>query len=372
MMSVQVDVRVVHVIESFSGGSLKVVQALVAGIRELDGRPVHHTVIHGLRPDSGTNPREGFADDVDLIPWPGAAREINPLADWRAYGSLKKILSRRRFDGLHLHSSKAGFLGRLVALRLGIAARVLYTPHGVAIIRQDVSATKRRLYALLERLAFRCGGEVVACSAFEAGELKQIGVHSTVIPNGIRALASSATHDGQSMRVVGVGRITAAKDPAAFAAIARQAHARGLPCRFVWVGDGDLAPAFAGAPVQVTGWLTQQQVVDELAASDIFLSTSLWEGLPLAALQAMSCGVPLLLSRNGGNRDLLADTGGFAIGFSTVDDAEMALADLLLDGDRRQRMSEAGRTAFLRSYTEAAMCEAYGRLYARRAASSDS
>jgi glycosyltransferase involved in cell wall biosynthesis len=360
--------RVVHVIESFSGGSLKVVQALVTGIRELDGRPVQHVVVHGQRPDSSENPREGFADEVELFPWPGATREINPLADWRAWHSLKKILLACQPDVLHFHSSKAGFIGRLVAWRLGWSGRVLYTPHGVAIIRQDVSAGKRRIYALLERGAFRLGGEVVACSAFEAGQLARIGVRTTVVPNGIRALDSDVAADIRDVRVVGVGRITAAKDPAAFAAIARQAKARGLACRFVWVGDGEMADAFDSSPVRVTGWLTQQQVVDELAASTLFLSTSLWEGLPLAALQAMSCGLPLLLSRNGGNRDLLADPSGFAAGFDDVDEAGQLLADLLLDKERRQRMAAAGRSAFAQSYTEEAMCYAYGQLYLQRAA----
>lgn len=74
--------------------------------------------------------------------------------------------------------------------------------------------------------------------------------------------------------------------------------------RFLWIGDGELRNEIQeNEQVQVTGWVTPNEVQHYLNQIDVYISTSLWEGLPLSVLEAMNCGKPLLLSDCVGNVD---------------------------------------------------------------------
>lgn len=354
--------RVVHLIESFAGGSAQVVLALTRVKTLPDGRPLEHVVVHGWRSDSSEEFAASFGPGVKLVPWPGAVREISPVHDAKALWRLLAIFrALGDFDVLHLHSSKAGVLGRVAALLTGRRSRTLYTAHGVAMLRHDVSERKRRLYALIERRAAVGSRVVVACSPSEQAVFAAEGVPARLIPNGMPDAAAVAARTGELKRVLAVGRLSAQKDPAVFAELARSAAGLGL--EFVWVGEGELREAVAGSPVAVTGWLTQEQVLEQLQQADLFISTSRWEGLSLAALQAMGAGLPLLLRRCPGNTDLLL-TDDFSAGFDSVAEALAWLSATRDNPPRLQAMGQAARAEFVKSYTEAAMCQAYTRLYA--------
>lgn len=356
--------HIVHVIESFSGGSAQVAQVLTRVKALPDGTPLQHTVVHGWRPDSTEAFRESFGPDVQLVPWPAAVREISPSQDLKALFQLLSIWrGLGAIDLIHLHSSKAGSVGRAAALLSGRRSRTLYTAHGVAMLRYDVSEAKRRLYALIERVAAVGGRAVVACSASEQRVFAAEGIRATLIPNGMPDVATPRTGGQGLRRVLAIGRLTPQKDPAVFAEIARAAQGAGLPLEFVWVGDGELRAELEHSPVRITGWLTQAEVQAELEAADLFVSTSRWEGLSLAALQAMGAALPLLLRRCPGNDDLLAE-GDFAAGFSVPEEALAWLRQALDNPQRVQTMGQTARRHFEQSYTEAAMCQAYTRLYA--------
>ncbi|MFS8630836.1 MAG: glycosyltransferase, partial [Bacillales bacterium] len=74
-------------------------------------------------------------------------RELSPIQDFRSSLQLKKLLKELNPDLIHLHSSKAGVLGRLAnSLLFSNKKQIFYTPHGYSFLRLDVSATKRKLY----------------------------------------------------------------------------------------------------------------------------------------------------------------------------------------------------------------------------------
>lgn len=354
--------KVVHVIESFSGGSLDVVRALTRIEQLPDGQPLRHVVVHGCRPDSPADARQGFPAAVELHAWPHAARAIHPLRDALALFSLLSVLRRcGPVDVLHLHSSKAGFVGRVAALLSGLRRRTVYTPHGVANLRQDVGFLQRHLYGLLESVAGKLAGVVVACSASEAAALRATGIAAGLIPNGVPDPGLVA-RDFPPRTVINVGRVTAQKDPVFFAELARRCATAGLSYEFVWVGAGEDEALLSGAPVRVTGWVTPAEVGQLLASADVFLSSSRWEGLSLAVLQAMGTGLPLLLRRCPGNVDLEAE--GAASGFDEVEAAVACLARWQRDSAAVAAAAAAARTAFMQRYAEPVMLAAYAALYA--------
>jgi len=127
------------------------------------------------------------------------------------------------------------------------------------------------------------------------------------------------------------------------AEIARKCRDSGLNYRFVWVGNGDdkLVSLLVDAGVEVTGWLDKSQVSDLLASSDIYISTAQWEGLPVAVIEAMSCGLLVMATRCAGNVDAI-DHGRTGLLFGDASDALALLQEIA--GNRLQYSSicEAG------------------------------
>lgn len=142
--------KVIHVAESFAAGVLYFIAQMTRVMPEHE-----HVVIHGQRPDTPENYSSLFPQHVTLVPWQGVGRDISPWRDAVALLRLMRLLHQQDGDIIHLHSSKAGFLGRLGAMLLGQSGRVLYTPHGVAFLRQDVASRKQTLFVWLEQLADR-------------------------------------------------------------------------------------------------------------------------------------------------------------------------------------------------------------------------
>jgi len=292
---------IVHVAESFGGGVYDFIKTLVKGLPQF-----RHAVIYGPRGERPGDFKKEFPPETLFIPWSKAGRSIHPLKDAAATYELYQILSslKGEVEVLHLHSSKAGFIGRLVARWLRLEKKVIYTPHGPAFLRQDVSPAKRRFFLYLERIAYRFGGKVVACSPSEAEALREAGIPASFITTGIECKSKPlVSGPGESsFTVITVGRITYQKNPSLFNEIARQLK----EVNFIWVGDGELRDELTSPNVTVTGWLESAQVHSLLKKAHLYLSTSLWEGLPLSVLHAMCAGKPLLLTPCVGNRDTVS------------------------------------------------------------------
>ena len=228
------------------------------------------------------------------------------------------------------------------------------------MLRQDISNGKRQLYTLLERLAALGSGKVVACSLSEQKLLKQLDIAALLVNNGISDPFSSRVTPKTGLgKILALGRLTLQKDPACYEKIVQQAQ---LGVHFTWVGDGELRSVFANSPVDVTGWLSQSEVIDYLQKADVLISTSRWEGLSLATLQAMACGLPLLLRRCAGNIDLLEHQ-GIGAGFDTVDEAVSILKSWQQQPELVQQMSLEARKVFLQHYTLQSMQMGYLNIY---------
>lgn len=320
--------KIVHVTECLSGGVLTFLLNLTSQLDQDE-----HIIIYGKRDNTPDNVESLFKKNVSLIYWKNAQREILPKQDFLA---LKELLYRlksvKNIDILQLHSSKAGVLGHVAARMLGLQQRTFYLPHGVSFARQDVSSRKRSFYILIEKIANAFAGKVIACSRSEKELLISHGIKNViVINNGIKVSETEPDYKipGHPLVFGTVGRITYQKNPELFNEIAR--HFNGdKRVRFIWIGDGELRNEIQeNEQVQVTGWLTPSEVQHYLNQIDIYISTSLWEGLPLSVLEAMNCGKPLLLSDCVGNVDTIKNgNNGFL--YHTAADAIRMVEKILL------------------------------------------
>lgn len=299
--------KIVHVMECFAGGTFNF---LVDLIQELSNED--HIIIYGAtRENMPSNFKEFFPKNIKFIKWTNAQREMKPLQDLKALIELFNILKNiKDIDVIHLHSSKAGFLGRIAAYALGKSSKTIYTTHAISFLRLDVSPKKRKIFIYMEKFASLFGGKIVACSksekdAIEAQHIKNV----TYINNGIRPLnIEKKSNTTDKITIISVGRLSIQKNPKLFNEIAKE-FITNKDVQFIWCGYGELKSELTSPNIKCTGWITKDKIAQYLASADIYLSTSLWEGLPLSVLEAMSIGLPLVLSDCVGNRDLINNNG---------------------------------------------------------------
>lgn len=295
---------------------------------------------------------------VKFTLWPSAQREIRPLKDFKALLEARKHIRSARPDFVHCHSSKAGVLGRAVALSLGQQAKLAYSPHGLAFLKLDDPLWKRNLYRRIEWICSKLGGTVVGCSPSEVKALADSGISALLIQNGVaEARAVPERKYSPPFKIMTVGRITVPKNPVLFNEIALA-----MPeLSFVWIGDGELREQLTAKNIKVTGWISRDEISSILSEADVYLSTSLWEGLPLAVLEAMANGMPLLLSQCVGNVDLVDGSNGRL--FSGKSEAILKLSEMLADPGQLKEMGAASARLLREGFSIDTTAMAYREFY---------
>jgi len=308
-------------------------------------------------------------------------RPIRPWADVVTLIALLRIFWRERPQIIHTHMAKAGMLGRLAAHlynRIGPgrvpAARavVLHTFHG-HVLEGYFSAWLSRLFVTIERWLARRTDCLIAVSRTIQQELLEKGIGRPaqwrVIPLGLdlASLAQLPMPNGSSpLRCGIVGRLVPIKNPGLFLQALQQLMREGCPVLGIMVGDGPLRRTLEHqaehlklqGKVQFTGWRHDVPAVYE--GLDVTCLTSWNEGTPVALIEAMAAGRPVIATDVGGVRDLLDDPhdvppGALPVGRfriaprgilvqpGDVQGLAAGLQTLAQDAALRQRLGEAGR-----------------------------
>lgn len=298
---------IIHIVEPFAAGVAVFVKLLTEAMPN-----DMHIVVHGERKKvmRADDVKKNFPQqNVRFIRWRSAKRSIDPLKDILALSELYTILRRLKRKGLvdavHLHSSKSGLLGRAAARMAGIS-NVIYTPNGASFLSAR-NGLARFFYRQLERLGSRLGGRIVCCSPSELHAYHELGIDAQYISNGIESqkaqqIFSSAVN--RRFTVVTSGRIDKQKNPVLFNEIASYFR-EFADVQFIWIGEGKDKKHLVADNITVTGWLSSAEVHRIVARSDVYISTSVYEGLSFAVLEALSLKKPVLLSNCTGNMDLV-------------------------------------------------------------------
>jgi len=294
-------------------------------------------------------------------------KEISPIDDILVFGELRRVMRDYDPDIIHLHSSKAGVLGRLAAGRL--RPRIVYTVHGF-----DTILKAHRAFLPLERILRHYCGAIAAVSEYDARNLATNGIARKVrvIRNGVRDWRESRPGDEAAARAIERAR----RSGGAVLAIARlappkrfdlfRAAARLLPrAEFFWIGN-EGPPDGTALPRNVTmlGSLPDAGAYASLA--DVLVLLSDYEGLPMSVLESLSCGTPVVASRVGGVAEALDGSCGETVGNDAVEAAE-AIARYLPGGERHYSSDPSVRASARRRYeslfSDEAMARAYSALY---------
>ena len=367
---------ILHVLEPFATGVTTAVSSITGELPDYK-----HLVIHGSRnwTESTEKVKLRFPPGVSFIEWKNAVREISAAKDWKALRELIAVLKPYAPKNaknsepvvVHLHSSKAGFLGRLACRVLGIKA-VIYTPHCGAFLRTDISNMKRKLYRFFEWLGGTFGGRVVGCGFSEGEIYKKLGKNTTYVSNGIAVDKYQITNNKYQIKrdlISFSGIASFQKDPALWNRIAcvcaSSAGEEGFT--FCWIGDGPEATALDRNCVTLTGWKSAAEVSALLEKTAVFLSASAWEGLPYGVLEAMGHACALLLRNVPGNRDLVSPCENGWL-FDTPEEAVARLGEMLKDRDLLAKIGNRSREIAERDFSLRQMGEGYRKIYLQAAA----
>ncbi|ASN59588.1 glycosyl transferase [Latilactobacillus curvatus] len=320
--------RLLFFVEAFGGGILSYVQALTNSLSD----DFDIFVAYGTREQTPDEDKLGnmFNESISLIKVANFTREINLIKDFKALKEMNHIIKEIAPDIVHLHSSKAGVLGRVTAVR-NKKVKYFYTPHGYSFLIHGSSKGKHYMYLLIEKFLGYGRCETIACSFGEFEESKKVTKKSQYVNNSINTkeidmisneLPANRKIDG----VYTVGRIDTQKNPEEFNELAKK-----LPdIDFTWVGDGPKRSLLSSPNINVTGWLERKDVINIAVNKKIFILTSLWEGLPIALLEAMYTEHLCIVSDVVGNRDVITKEANNGYVYSDIDE----LVDFVKDNEK--------------------------------------
>ncbi len=310
---------------------------------------------------------------------------FNTRDDIEALGAIRRLLRRGDYDLVHLHSAKAGVLGRLAAARL--RARVVYSPHSFPFVgelsRLRVAVAthlERRLAPLTDAILCVCDWERHLAIDRKIAPPERL----RVIHNGCGPCPQSVAPDPQIERLRSGGPVAGAIAvlrpqkrldlliDAAPAILSAQPSAR-----VVIVGNGpeqadlqkraaalglDRDTRFQMIPFEGSSWRY-------LAALDVFVLPSAWEAFPIGVLEALACGVPQVATDVGGTGEAVTQETGVLVPPRSPDALAKATVELLADPERREQMAVASRRRHEESFLAEKMVERTIGLYEELAGS---
>ena len=153
--------RILHIVEAFGGGVLTCIQAIVNGLDD----EFQCYILFARRESTPDEPQKLFKQGTVLIESKYLTRELDPQRDIQAFFEIREVVRQIKPDVVHLHSSKAGVIGRW-ALN-GKKTPIYYTPHGYSFLMENCSPLKRKLYYCFEKISGYKAATTIACGYSE-------------------------------------------------------------------------------------------------------------------------------------------------------------------------------------------------------------
>ncbi len=351
--------RVLLVLEATIGGTRRHLRDLALGLASR-GFDVHIAYSAKRDPDFARDLELFRAQGIGLVEIP-MQRGFAPVRDLVAIVRLHRLIRILRPDIVHLHSTKAGLIGRLASI--GTRSKILYSPHCFAF---EMEGPLRPLYRLVESVLIPFADGLVAVCEHEAELAREIGwkkerVH--VIFNGIAP--SPTPVPAQKEGVVFIGRNCRQKGLDTLL-VAWTLLKKVLPDAKLTVMsdlDEELRSAFVAAGAKVLPFGTAEESAALLARSAILAMPSRWEAFPYLTLEAFAAGTAVVATDVGGVREAVRDREtGLLVPPGNARELSMALQELFVSSTLSTRLAAAAREEMTR-HSVGAMLDALTALY---------
>lgn len=268
-------------------------------------------------------------------------RKINLFKDLVSFFELKRLVMEVQPNIIHLHSAKAGIIGRLVSKYLGIKS--VYTVHGWPFTN-GISGVKKHIFLKIEKFMMNFTDEIITVSKYDKMLAETYGFkfpHKiSPIQNGMPEVVSNKVDltkmedDRGIVKFIMVARFDAQKNQKKL--IEAFSKVRNENWELEFLGDGEnineckflVNNKGLSNKVIFSGFVTD--VDTKLKFCDVFVLISNWEGLPLTIIEAMSNQMPVIASNVGGVPELIEqDKSGFIV--DDVESIVLAIESYLFD-----------------------------------------
>ncbi|MFH1540813.1 MAG: glycosyltransferase family 4 protein [Elusimicrobiota bacterium] len=296
-------------------------------------------------------------------------RQINPINDLLAFVKIYKILKKEKPDIVHTHSSKAGIVGRWATYFLRLTTydlrfmKIVHTIHGFGF-NDEQNYFVRKIYIFVEWLAAKITNKFIAVSYenISKGLKNKIGFEKqyTVVRAGIKISDYQIKIDIDKKKkefgiknesVVGmVACFKKQKAPLDFIKTAKLVCNEKPDTKFILVGDGvlrgkiefEIKKLNLEKNVILAGW--RNDVNEIIKIFDIFILTSLWEGLPMVIIEAMATGIPVVATYVDGTKEVVQEgLTGFVVQPHETEKMAERILRLLNDVNLRKKFSETAK-----------------------------
>lgn len=288
--------------------------------------------------------------------------ERQPLkaANLKAFTQLKSLVDSEKFDLIHCHTPVGGIITRLAAAssRKKNGTKVIYTAHGFHFFK-GAPLINWLIYFTAEKLCSYFTDTIITINKedFHNAENKLNAKNVCYVPGvgvdtsffaGTRGkrdeLLSEISADKDSVILLSIGELSDRKNHSV--SIRALAEIKNKNLHLVIAGTGEKEEEFlrlakelrVDGRVHLLGFRTD--VAELLKSADIFLFPSIQEGLPVALMEAMSCGLPVICSRIRGNTDLIDDSCGVLCPATDADAFKSAIEKLIDNESLRKSMAE--------------------------------
>ncbi len=346
------------------GGAERIVVTLARGLADRG---------HDVTVASAPGPLGDELSGIQRVALVGGGR--SPAGNARSVARLARALRRRPADVVHAHNTRMTCVAAIAgALAAGHRGRPLVaTFHGHKPAEQPLAGHLLRHAAR----AVVCVSDELATALARAGVPAE---RCSVIHNGVeparplgpeqRRALDTALGLGTGPVVAAVGRLVDQKNHARFLEAAAAVLSREPAAHFLLVGDGPLRAQLEARAdalgirgnVHFTGARPDARAL--IARADLVVFSSDWEGLSVAALEALAAGTPVVSTPVEGMRTLLASGAGTLVGSYAAASLADTITALLADAPRRHAMAERGRRLVADSFGVEAMLDAYEACYA--------
>lgn len=293
-------------------------------------------------------------------------RALNPFKDLKAVWQAIQIIKKEKPDIVHCHSAKGGMVGRIASFVT--RTRVFYTPHAFSFLSAE-SGKKRAIFLTMERMT-RLNSTMLACSDTERElGMKEVGYRedkAKVWNNSIPAITTEHIKrpdglDPKERFVISIGRPSYQKNPRLMVEVMRRVHERHSDVKFYLVGVGFYSPMLSEMKalvcrygledvIMLLPWLSHEETLGYLQQSLFYISTSLYEGLPIAVLEAMAMEKAVVATDVIGNKDCVKNCENGYLLENNADSFAEKICELIENKCLREQMGKVSKDFFEKEF----------------------
>ncbi|MCK5173263.1 MAG: glycosyltransferase family 4 protein [Planctomycetes bacterium] len=332
---------------------------------------------------------DGLKTAVRHIPV-NIARTIKPFADLRSIWHLYKTLKRERFDIIHSHTAKAGFV-TAIAGWMAKVPMINHTYHGLPFF-DGQNRISYCLYYFLEKIACKLRSHVFtqnkrdmpACIGLTGSASKVSyegnGVDVEHVRRQARLQLSSAlkSYPGEGIKLALLSRLESVKRIEDFLKAVSRLKQRGIDVSCVIAGTGPLEKKLREmlGPLQLDECVNMVGFIDYphglIAASDIVILCSEKEGIPRAIMEAMVLGKPVVATDVLGTQELVVDgETGFLVPLGDAETIAQKIELLANDREMREQMGDSGLKRVTSKFNESHITDLLYEFYIKQARESE-